>query len=115
VKLGNWVAGPSGEKGPDGVLLPGEVHEIRKEGRKIRQGGTGTVWFCSCPQGDMYPVKLCRHLKRIIDFANKGELPPQLRLTAAGRRAAERCGCIKAAKAGKAPKAPPKSWAKQKK
>lgn len=104
MKIGTWVAGPSGEKDADGELRPGEMYDIHKYGRRKARGGTGTVWMCGCPQGKLYPVKLCRHLRRIVDFANEGKLPPQLHLTAEGQRAAGRCGCIKKAKAGKAPR-----------
>jgi hypothetical protein len=110
VKIGTWVAGPSGEKDAAGNLLPGEVYDIHKYGRRKVQGGTGTVWMCSCPRGNLYPVELCRHLRRIIDFANEGKIPPQLKLTAEGKRAAARCGCIKAANAGKAPPQKKQSW-----
>jgi hypothetical protein len=104
MKIGTWVAGPSGEKDKSGNLLPGEAYPIHKYGRHIKQGGTGTVWMCGCPRGNLYPVELCRHLRRIIDFANEGKIPPQLKLTSDGKRAAQRCGCIKAAKAGKPPR-----------
>ncbi len=110
MKIGTWVAGPSGEKDKAGNLLPGEAYPIHKYGRRKAQGGTGTVWMCGCPQGMWYPVKLCRHLRRIIDFANEGKLPPQLKLTSDGRRAADRCKCQENFRNGKAPPKKAAKW-----
>lgn len=110
MKIGTWQAGPSGERDTNGNLLPGENFSIERTGRRIKQGGKGRTWSCSCPRGGNYPDELCRHLRRIIDFAKRGEIPPQLKLTAKGAEAAGRCGCIKAAKAGKAPPRHKHSW-----
>ncbi len=122
MKIGTWVAGASGERGPDGALLSGELYEIRKDGRRKRDGGDGVEWSCyqRLPDGtrSLHGIggkkgsRPCRHLRLIFEGAAVGVLPKQLKMTFEGKRSAGRCGCISAANAAAAagrPKAPKNS------
>lgn len=93
MKVGDWIQGSPGNDPKTGQPIPGEVFVIRKDNRRKRDGGTGVIWTCTCPRG--FDVIPCRHLRLIFDGARAGTLPPQLRLTYEGRRAATRCGCLK--------------------
>lgn len=103
MKVGNWIQGSPGND-RSGNPIPGKVFVIRKDNRRKRDGGAGVIWTCTCKRGrDLIP---CRHLRLIYKAADDGTLPPQLKLTADGRRAAARCGCIRAAEARKAASEP---------
>lgn len=95
MKVGNWIQGSPGNDPRTGKPRPGKIFEIRKDGRRKRDGGNGVIWTCTCPKGRRFNP--CRHLKEIYEEAKLGRLPKQLKLTYDGRRAASRCGCLKKA------------------
>ena len=72
-----------------------EVEQTKpdKKTRKVRD-----VWFCGCGDGDMYPLKICRHLRTVFEYAHRGKIPPQFELTGAGEAAAAECACMKEAR-----------------
>lgn len=125
MKIADWVAGQSGKKDASGKLLPGETYEFRRDGRRQELGGGGTVWICGCPDGNAYPVHLCRHMKKFIEASAEAKragvvnvdqllafMPRQMVFTAHGRRAAASCTCIKRSKP--AVERHPRSWLRPK-
>lgn len=64
------------------------------QGEPIAKGGTGTVWFCECPNGNLYPVHLCRHIRTIQESSKSDHgLSRKVKLTNYGKRRARKCGC----------------------
>jgi hypothetical protein len=76
----------------------GNRYPIERE-ETFAPSGVKQVWFCGCPQGNMYPLEICRHLQAIFDDAANGVLPKRLHLSAEGETAASACGCIARARA----------------
>lgn len=56
-------------------------------GRKI-------VWFCTCLEGNQWPLQRCDHLRRFMEEATAGRLGPGIMLTHHGREVADTsCKC----------------------
>lgn len=94
-------------------MLIGRIggHELHRLGNLREEGGRGRWWECRAGgkvHGSSHPKRkrMCRELRGFFMTVTRGELPQRLKLTAAGEREAEGCGCL----GGQArPPAPPRS------
>ncbi len=91
---------------------------ISREGRPRGKNGKGpgTVWYCTCDKGHLYPVSRCRHVRAFFKHAKRvgaaisskpelanlslaeawdtGAGKTRVHLEGEGKRAATRCPCI---------------------